>query len=172
MRYPRTLAISTAFVGPVALIAVLGFHLYSGAAMAQPNESAEERNRKIVAAAFEAWRNGTGSVFDLLDLDAQWTITGSSPMSKTYTGRQQFLDEVITPFGRRISAPLEPDVRGLYADGDTVVIVWDGATVAKDGKPYRNTYVWVFEMKDGRVRRAVAFFDTVEFDDLWTRLPG
>jgi uncharacterized protein len=39
-----------------------------------------------------------------------------------------------------------------------------------DGVPYRNTYTWYFEMKDGRVVRATAFFDTREFDKFWNRV--
>jgi hypothetical protein len=34
------------------------------------------RNKEAIRAGFEAWRNGTGNVFDLLALDAKWTIVG------------------------------------------------------------------------------------------------
>lgn len=135
------------------------------------SEKNSEKNRKLVAAAFDSWRKGTGNVFDLLAPEARWTITGTSPLSKTYQGRQQFIDEVITPFNRRLSSPLKPEVRGIFADGDTVVVQWDGSAIARDGRPYRNTYAWFFEVKAGRVIRATAFFDTAEFDDLWTRVP-
>ena len=42
--------------------------------------------------------------------------------------------------------------------------------VAKDGQPYRNTYTWYFQMRDGVVFKAVAFFDVREFDDFWNRV--
>ena len=126
-------------------------------------------NRALVRAAFERWRAGTGSPFELLEEGAEWTIVGSSPLSKTYT-RQQFLDEVILPFNARMAKPLVPTVRGIYADGDMVISFFDAAAVAKDGVPYRNTYTWYFEMKDSRVVKATAFFDTRHFDEFWARV--
>ena len=51
-----------------------------------------------------------------------------------------------------------------------VIIFFDASTTAADGVPYRNTYTWYFEMKDGRVTNATAFFDTREFDEFWNRV--
>jgi len=34
--------------------------------------------------------------FDLLADDLQWTITGSTYLSKTYTSKKQFLDDLST----------------------------------------------------------------------------
>lgn len=140
-----------------------------GIAMAS-TPSIQERNKALVQAGFDRWRSGTGSPFELLAPEAEWTITGTSPLSKTYRSRQQFMDEVITPFNARMEKPLVPTVRGLYADGDTVVILFDAAGMAKDGQPYRNTYSWFFHMKDGKVVKAVAFFETRDFDQLFSRV--
>jgi uncharacterized protein len=129
----------------------------------------QETNKALVRAGFERWAGGTGSPFELLSPDAEWTIVGTSPLSKTYR-RQQFLDEVIGPFNARMSKPLVPTVRGIYADGDMVISFFDAEGVAKDGQPYRNTYTWYFQMRDGVVVKAVAFFDVREFDEFWTRV--
>ncbi|MCL4244078.1 MAG: hypothetical protein KJ002_02960, partial [Candidatus Dadabacteria bacterium] len=48
------------------------------------SDSVEEKNKEIVSKGFADWANGTGSFFDLLDENVEWTITGSSPISKTY----------------------------------------------------------------------------------------
>ena len=135
--------------------------------MASPGETAE--NKALVKASFDRWRAGTGSPFDLLTPDAEWTIVGSSPLSKTYT-RQAFLDEVIHPFNARMATPLVPTVRGLYGDGDMVIILFDAAATTKDKLPYHNTYTWYFRMKDRLVVSAIAFFDTREFDEFWNRV--
>jgi len=130
----------------------------------------EVRNKEAIRAGFEAWRNGSGSVFELLAPDAKWTIVGNCPVSRTFNSRQEFLDLVINPFNARLSAPLLPTVRGVYADGDMVIVLFDGAATAKDGKPYRNTYTWYMQMRGGQVVNVIAFFDTIEFTDFWTRL--
>lgn len=131
----------------------------------------EEKNKEIVREGFARWANGTGSFFDLLTDDAEWTITGRSPISKTYTSRRQFLDEAITPINERLSVKIVPEVRGIYADGDMVIAMWDGTATTKDGKPYKNTYSWYMTMKEGRIVKVVAFFDTIEFTELWERVP-
>jgi uncharacterized protein len=127
-------------------------------------------NKELVQAGFDRWRAGTGSPFELLASDAEWTIVGSSPLSKTY-GRQAFLDEVIGPFNARMATPLVPAVRGIYADGDMVIIFFDASATTRDSHPYRNTYTWYFRMKESKVVNVVAFFDTREFDDFWNRVP-
>src|SRR5690348_15921737 len=133
--------------------------------------SLQESNKALVQAAFERWRDGTGSPFDLLNDDAEWTIMGSSPLSRTYRGKQDFMESVFGPFSARLSTPVKPTaIRGLYADCDTVIVFFDGAATAKDGKPYRNTYSWFFTMKDGRVTSAVAFLDMSVVDDLFARV--
>jgi ketosteroid isomerase-like protein len=70
-------------------------------------------NKALVRAGSQRWASGTGSPFELLAPDAEWTIVGTSPRSKTYHSRQQFLDEVIGPFNARVAKPLVPSVRGI-----------------------------------------------------------
>lgn len=134
------------------------------------NMDVEEKNKKDIETAFNGWRDGTGSVFDLLKADAKWTIVGNAPVSRTYTSRQEFLDVVINPFNARLSKRLVPTVRGIYSDGDMVIALFDGEATARDGKPYKNTYTWYMRLQDGQITEVIAFFDTIEFTDLWTRI--
>jgi uncharacterized protein len=127
-------------------------------------------NKALVQASFERWKNGTGGPFELLAPNVEWTIVGSSPLSRTYQSKQEFLDKVIGPFNARMAKPLVPTIRGLYADDDMVIIFFDAEATAKDGIPYRNTYTWYFQMKAGQVIKATAFFDTREFDEFWSRV--
>jgi ketosteroid isomerase-like protein len=90
--------------------------------MAQ-DSSIQERNKALVQASFDNWRRGTGSPFDLLAPNAEWTIVGSSPLSATYCCNREFLDNVIHPFNARMATPLVPAVRGIYADGDMVITI-------------------------------------------------
>jgi ketosteroid isomerase-like protein len=103
------------------------------------NAHTPDSNKALVQASFDRWHSGTGSPFELLVPETKWTIVGSSPLSKTYASRQAFLDEVINPFNARMATPLVPTVRGIYADGDMVIILFDAAATTKDDQPYRNT---------------------------------
>jgi uncharacterized protein len=106
----------------------------------------------------------------LLAEEASWTIVGNSDAAKVYPNREAFLAEVIRPFNARMKEGIKPSIRGLFADGDAVIIFFDAAGVARDGKPYNNTYAWFFEMRDGKVVKAAAFFDSLVFNDLWRRV--
>ena len=75
--------------------------------------------------------------------------------------------EIIRPFNARMKSPLKPTMRSLRADGDAVLAFLDGEATATDGKPFRNTYGWFMELRDGRIIWAHAFFDSIEFNELW-----
>ena len=161
----------TRFVHVLTAI-VLPVFVTGGTAMAQSQSKSEieTRNKALVQAGFDAWKAGTGNPFELLAEEASWTIVGNSDASKVYPNREAFLSEVIRPFNARMKEGIKPTIRGLYADGDSVVIFFDAAGVAKDGKPYTNTYAWFFEMRDGKVVKGAAFFDSLAFNDLWRRV--
>ena len=127
-------------------------------------------NKALVQASFDRWSAGAGSPFELLVPEADWTIVGSSPLSKTYPNRAAFLEEVIHPFNARMATPLIPTVRGIYADGDMVISLFDASATTKDGQPYHNTYTWYFRMKDRKAVSVIAFFDTRDFDEFWNRV--
>src|SRR5215204_4582503 len=87
--------------------------------------------------------------------------------------RQQFIDEVLTPFGARFrpSALFRPiTIRSVHADGDTVIVCWDGRGIANDGQPYQNSYAWFMKLRNGKVIDGTAFYDSISFNDLWTRV--
>ena len=132
--------------------------------------SCQDSNKAIVQASFDRWKSGKGSPFELLVPEAEWTIVGSSPLSKTYHSRKEFLDEVGGPFDARMARPPVRALRGIYADGDMVIILFDMDATGIDGLPYQNTYTWYFQMKDEKVVKVIAFFDTRTFDEFWTRV--
>ena len=154
----------------IGFVAGAGLLVAAQGAKAQVSANQQERNRALVAKGFDAWRDGTGSPYDLLDDRASWTITGNSAASRTYPSREAFMSEVIRPFNARMRTRLIPTVRRLYAEGDTVIAFFDAEGTARDGQPYRNTYAWFLEMKDRRIVRAHAFFDSIAFDNLWQRV--
>lgn len=122
--------------------------------MSKSSHDIESRNKAIVQASFDAWKAGTGGPFDLLAEDATWTIVGHSIASKTYGSREAFMSDVIRPFNARMSVGLKPTIRNIYADGDTVIVFFDASGTARDGK----------------VVKASAFFDSIEFNELWQRV--
>jgi uncharacterized protein len=157
-------------LGLIALLASFLTLGSEGIAMGQSADTAS-RNKALISASLDAWKAGKGSPFDLLADDATWTIVGNSVVSKTYPNREAFMREVIRPFNARMQEGLRPTaVRGIHAEGDTVVAFFDAKGTARDGKPYENTYAWFLTLREGKVVSASAFFDSVEFNDFWRRV--
>jgi uncharacterized protein len=127
-------------------------------------------SREIVAAAFEAWSRGEGHVSAIFAEDLTWEIVGRSKVAGIYLSAREFEDEVLRPFAERFrpDAPFRPAaVRGIIADGDTVVVTWEGEGTTTAGTVYRNTYAWFMTLRDGAVVDATAFFDSIALDELW-----
>ena len=139
--------------------------------MADPTPT--EANREVVRRAFDRWQRGEGPVTDLFAADMVWRIVGHSVASREYRDRQEFVEEVLAPFGARFATaePFRPTrIRSITADGDTVVVVWDGRGVANDGRAYENSYAWIMRLSGGEVVDGAAFFDSISFNDLWERV--
>jgi ketosteroid isomerase-like protein len=131
-------------------------------------------NRDIAAQAFQEWSRGEGHVSRLFAEDMTWEIVGRSRASRKYADRKAFVDEVLAPFGARFdpAAPFRPvDIRGVFADGDTVVVLWDGEGTTTIGTTYRNTYAWFLRFRDGLVVDGTAIYDSIAFDELWDGVP-
>jgi uncharacterized protein len=143
-----------------ALIAGILVHPADAAA---PGPRTKE-NRAVVAQAFARWAAGSGDVFSLLADDVIWTIAGTDPrVAQTYRSKQAFLAEAVRPFAARMRTPLKPSVRHVWADGDDVLVHWEGQAVTTNGVPYQNSYLWVFTMKNRKVTRVTAFLDNAAY---------
>jgi uncharacterized protein len=132
-----------------------------------------EANRTIIRQAFETWQRGTGVIADIFAPAMVWRIEGHSLASREYRDKQEFIDEVLAPFGARFSTsePFRPiRIRSIHADDDTVIVLWDGRGVTIDGKPYENSYAWFMKLRDGKVIDGTAFYDSISFNELWTRV--
>lgn len=126
----------------------------------------ETRNKAIVQAAFEKWRAG-GDVFaELLAPDIVWTIQGSGPVAGTYRGLEDFSKRASGPLVSRLTGPVVPEVRSIWADGDVVIVRFDGSATTTSGAPYRNQFVWILRMAGGRVVEAEAFLDLIAYQQV------
>jgi len=126
--------------------------------------SVEERNRKVIAGAFERWASGDGDVFGLLTDDARWQIIGSdSEIAQTYHSREALLAGAARPLAARLTTPLKPSVRKIWTDGEDVLVHWDGSAKLVNGSTYSNSYLWIMTVKNDRVVAVTAFLDIPSF---------
>ena len=131
-------------------------------------------NGEIVRKAFDAWMSGAGYVASIFAPDMTWEIVGHSAASAKYSTAQEFQDKVLTPFARRFKTdePFRPvNIRGLYVDGDTVIVIWDGVGTTIANTRYENTYAWIMTLERGQVVDGTAFYDSISFNELWKIVP-
>jgi len=154
----------------LALLVSLGTG--STAASANSMMAVEARNKQHVTEAFDRWAAGGTTFFsDILTPDVVWTIKGSGPSAGEYRGVDAFVEQAVRPFVSRLSSPVRPVRKQIWADGDHVIIQWDGVGTARDGQAYRNSYAWIFHMRDGKAFEATAFLDLAPYDDVLRRIP-
>jgi uncharacterized protein len=150
-------------------------HTYPGRAgtpAPRKEETGVRSNRDIVTDAFRSWADGTGYVTSIFADEMTWEITGRSAASRKYATKQQFIDEVLHPFGARFSPrdPFRPvNIRAVYEDQDnsTVIVVWDGQGTTTAGTSYQNTYAWFMTLSGGEIVDGTAFYDAIAFNELW-----
>lgn len=129
-------------------------------ALAQP-----QSHKQVVESAFEQWRLGTGSPFELLAEDATWTILGPTKSAKTYN-LADFRKLVVAPFNKRLVTPLKPKVHNIYQAGDEIIILFEAEARLVTGSVYRNSYAWFFTMQNGQVVNVRAVLDLNAYDEV------
>ena len=104
----------------------------------------------VVREAFDRWSAGEGSLNDLLADDAEVVIPGTLPHCGVFT-KSAFVRDIATPFMARFSEAPAPRAIRIWADGDDVVVLADAEGTRGDGAPYANRYVFILEMRAGRI---------------------
>ena len=128
----------------------------------------------IVKQAFEEWMNGSGNVSRIFAAHMKWEVFGRSVASGRYESAADFATKVLVPMNKRFVAsdPMRPTkIRSVYADGPTVIVIWDGGGTTVLGTSYENTYAWIFTLDQGLVVEAKAFYDAISFDEMWAITP-
>jgi len=151
-------------LGKTIAIALLSAGPTLAPAMAAGNET--ETNRQIVTDAFKTWEQGTYVFGELLSEDIVWTIHGTDPAAGIYTDMTTFIEQAANPVINRLASPLVPEVHNIWAEGDTVIIRWDGSAPTTGGGTYANQFLWIFKMENGLVTEAEAFLDLRAYDSL------
>jgi hypothetical protein len=118
-------------------------------------------NKALMQSVFAELADGNGQPFmDALADDACWTVIGTSAWSRTYDGKRAIVDELMRPLFRQFANQYTAGAIRVIAEDDTVVVEARGEVTTKSGKPYNQSYCYVFRLADGRVRELTEYLDT------------
>jgi hypothetical protein len=70
----------------------------------------------------------------------------------------------VEAFNKIVPTGFRPKVEKVVAEGDTVVVEWEGNAVLSNGVPCCNQYVFIFSFEDGKIKQLNEYFCTVLAD--------
>ncbi len=118
-------------------------------------------NKQLLQDVFSELAKGNGKPFvDSWADDFCWTATGTTKWSKTYSGKQAVLDELMKPLFAQFADHYTNTAHRFIAEDDFVVVECRGRVMTKAGIPYNNTYCYVCRLADGKLRELTEYFDT------------
>jgi uncharacterized protein len=118
-------------------------------------------NKQLMADIFAGLAVGDGRRFiDSLAEDFCWTITGTTPWSGTYRGKEAVRTKLLQPLFAQFADRYTNALCRVIAEGGCVVVECRGKVTTKAGKPYNNTYCWVCRIADGKLTELTEYLDT------------
>jgi ketosteroid isomerase-like protein len=120
-----------------------------------------EQNRQVVTEAFGHFMRGDARpFFSLVADDVRWTVIGSTAISGTFDSKKAFVADATSKLSGRLATPISGTINSVLADGDHVIVQWEGRADMANGGLYDQRYCWVMRLADGKVVETVAYLDT------------
>jgi uncharacterized protein len=130
--------------------------------------SAAENKAALQSAFAELARGNAKPFVALWAHDLVWTVTGHTPWSQTYRGRDCVETDLMEPLFARFASRYTNTATRFIAEDDHVVVQCQGNVMTKSGVPYNNSYCYVCRMENGQLKELTEYLDT----ELVTRALG
>ena len=121
-----------------------------------------QQNKRIIMEGLQLFQKGDiQQMLNHFHDDAEWLSPDAEavPFAGNFHGKQE-----VARFFAEVGGSLEPmrfDVHDIVAENDKVVVIGEATwRVKSTGRTYENPWVNVFTLRDGKVIRTNAYFDT------------
>jgi len=122
--------------------------------------SASENKQLLQHIYTELSKGNSGPFLENLAEDVRWTIMGTTRWSKTYEGKQAILTELLGPLFAQFADQYTATAHRFIAEDDLVVVEVSGHVTTKSGKPYNNSYCYIFRLDGGKIQELKEYLDT------------
>lgn len=122
-----------------------------------------EANKQVALDFLAAMDAGDGDAMDrCLTRDAFTNTQGFAGVS----GRRsrEMMVATASAFKEIVPTGFRPRMKTIVAEGDTVVLEFEGDAVLSSGEPYCNQYVFMFTFENGKIKQLNEYFCTVLAD--------
>jgi uncharacterized protein len=128
--------------------------------------TAAKESTELVQEFFRMQRDQRGSsCISLLADDATWWIQGGPPFGGTFDKQQ--MAHAFSGI-RKVFSALDYELSGMTAEGERVAVEVVGKGMLKDGRPWRNTYHFVFIVRGRRIAAVREYMDTGYVKSMFT----
>jgi ketosteroid isomerase-like protein len=118
-------------------------------------------NKRLMQEIFAEVANGNGTPFvDAMADDIRWTVTGTTPWSRTFEGKAAVLNDMFRPVLAQFAGQYAYSVSRFVAEDDIVVVEFKGRNTTNSGKPYNNAYCHLCRLEGGKLKEVVEYLDT------------
>ena len=100
---------------------------------------------------------------------AECLAPGAFTVTKGFAGvsgtrNRETMLATVEAFKDIVPTGFRPKVERVIAEGETVMVEWEGNAQLCDGTPYCNQYVFVFSFENGKIKRLDEYFCTALAD--------
>ncbi len=126
-----------------------------------------EANKQVVLTFIKAMGEGdAATAAPCLNHDAYTLAKGFGHFAGVRT--YDTILGTIAAFKSLLPDGMDPDILSVTAEGERVVVEFEGNARTIEGKDYNNQYCMVFTMRDGRIAQVNEYFCTILADQvLW-----
>jgi uncharacterized protein len=126
-------------------------------------------SKHVVLAAWQALASrDPRRIAPMFTADAEWLAPNGNATAVALNAPSHIVgrDQIAQTFGKDIwklfTADVEVEFRGVYGEGDIVIVEHRMRATLANGNAYDNDYCFVFEVEDGLIRRVREYMDTAK----------
>ena len=122
-----------------------------------------EANKQVALEFLQAMSDGDAEGMGRCTTPDAETFTKGFGQVSGWRNRETML-ATAAAFREIVPTGFRPKIHKVVAEGDTVVLEFEGNAELSNGKPYCNQYVFIFTFRDGKIRQLNEYFCTVLAD--------
>lgn len=127
----------------------------------------EEQNKAVVLTFIEAMSSSDAALADTCVAADAFTVAKGYGKFAGVRPREVMVG-TIDAFKELLPTGLNVTIKSVSADGNTVVVEFEGDARTRDGQAYQNQYCMVFMLADGKIKQVNEYFCNVHADAvLW-----
>jgi hypothetical protein len=124
-------------------------------------DTTTQESKALLARIFDGLAQGDAKPFrEGLADGFTWTITGNTPWSGVYRGKEAVMRDLMRPLFANFETTYRNRAVRFIGEGEWVAVECRGEVMTKWGKPYNNQYCWICRVQDGKLQEVIEYLDT------------